>query len=550
MKNIYIVFILFLGFSAYSQGENDNWYFGNKAAVNFSGAPVALTNSVMNAPEACGSISDAQGNLLFYTDGMTIWNRDHKVMQNGTGLAGTVKSAQVQIIGDLVKKERYYVFTTANSYSNLSYTAYSVVDMTLGSLGVNLQPLGGVVSTLKNIPVLDNNGQPITTGAVTAVPHANGTDFWILIPTHKDLLAFLFDSSGLATMPVVNTLFPFTSFPYRSFYVKASPKLSYPVGFDYIVAVGMGHNLEANELHSYGFDSNTGTLSNLGIAFVNAQNLRINPEFNTDGTILYYSSNAFGNAYFYKYDIINNNHQSIPTIIPGVNSGQLQRNKNGEIYISIDGAVNLAEILNPNSFPACNINATAISLSGQKSLKGLPQLFPEHAGCVNDIVLVAPETNNNYTYHANNSITTQTNYSINTLNIDMRAGNNILLLPHTEIGLGSNYTAVIEDCPVSKPSKRYWTPPAESQIYTVATDNDISALSNDSKVYPNPTTSSFTIDVGTEFVGKWELFDLSGKLVLQGKEPVGSVEGLAKATYVLKISLKNKEVKTHKIIVK
>lgn len=164
--------------------------------------------------------------------------------------------------------------------------------------------------------------------------------------------------------------------------------------------------------------------------------------------------------------------------------------------------------------------------------------------------MTSVETNNNYTYHANNSITTQTIYSINSLNIDMKAGNHILLLPDTEISLGSNYTAVIEDCPASKPSKRYWTPPTEKQIYTVGDQNSITTVFNEIKVFPNPTVDSFTIDAGSEHINKWELFDLSGKLVLKGKESVGSVEGLAKATYILKISLKNNEVKTHRLIVK
>ena len=314
--------------------------------------------------------------------------------------------------------------------------------------------------------------------------------------------------------------------------------------------MGMGHNLLASQCDVYSFDNNTGMLiSSFGTSFASA-NSEQTVEFNEDGTIMYLATQSSGNGLFVKYDIINNNTQQIPGVMPGVNLGQIQRNKDGEIYIAIDGALDLAQIVNPNSFSTCSINATALSLNGSKSLKGLPQLFPEHVGCVNDILLVAPEINNNYTYYANNSITMQAAYNVNSLNINMRAGNNILLLPDTEIGLGSNYTAVIEDCPFSKPSKRYWTPPAEKQIYTIGEQNNISVVYHDINVFPNPTTNSFTIDVGTEVLDRWELYDLSGKLVLQGKEPIGLVDGLAKATYVLKVSLKNKEVKTHKLIVK
>lgn len=551
MKNIYIIFILFLGFSAYSQGENDNWYFGDKAAVNFSAAaPVALTNSAMSAPEACGSVSDAQGNLLFYTDGMTIWDSDHNIMPNGTGLSGTVNSAQVLIIGEIGNKDRYYVFTTADSYNNQSYTAYSIVDMTLGSLGSSGQPLGDVDPAVKNVPVLDNNSKPITTGAVTAVPHANGTDFWILIPTHDDLLAFLFDGLGFNTVPVASNLSPWNTFSYRSFYVKASPKLNYPVGFDYIVGMGMGSSLKPDTFLSFSFDNNSGVLLGWITGLTTMNYDRIYSEFNEDGTILYSAVYQLGNLELYKCDYLGNFTPIFMSSIPNFDSGQLQRNKDGEVYFSIDNSGYLGQILNPNSFTGCIADFNNLFLNGQSSFKGLPQLFPEHIGCVSDILLTAPETNNNYIYRANNSITTQTNYSINSLNIDMRAGNNILLLPDTEISFGSNYTAVIEDCPVSKPAKRYWTPPAETQIYVLGEKNNVTVVANDVKIFPNPTTNSFTIDTGSEYIEKWDLFDLSGKRVLQGKEPVGSVDGLAKSTYVLKVLLKNKEVKTHKLIVK
>lgn len=87
------------------------------------------------------------------------------------------------------------------------------------------------------------------------------------------------------------------------------------------------------------------------------------------------------------------------------------------------------------------------------------------------------------------------------------------------------------------------------QSYMINID-DIFKTSNVVNVYPNPTSNIFTIDTENEDIQKWELFDLAGKLVLQGKETIGSVDGLAKATYVLKVSLKNKEVKIHKSIVK
>ncbi|WP_190304057.1 hypothetical protein [Paenimyroides baculatum] len=47
MKNKFLLwFWILFPLLAFSQGENDNWYFGNKAAVNFlTATPTVLTNS-------------------------------------------------------------------------------------------------------------------------------------------------------------------------------------------------------------------------------------------------------------------------------------------------------------------------------------------------------------------------------------------------------------------------------------------------------------------------------------------------------------------------
>ena len=81
---------------AEAQRENDIWYFGNGAGIDFNGPlPRPLTDGVLDAVEGCASIADpATGALLFYTDGITVWNRLHRPMPNGTGLGGGPSSVQ------------------------------------------------------------------------------------------------------------------------------------------------------------------------------------------------------------------------------------------------------------------------------------------------------------------------------------------------------------------------------------------------------------------------------------------------------------------------
>lgn len=77
MKQRFIVCFLFFTSFAFSQGEANIWYFGIYAGLDFnSGVPAPLTNSQMITNAGCTVLSNAAGQLLFYTDGETVWNRN------------------------------------------------------------------------------------------------------------------------------------------------------------------------------------------------------------------------------------------------------------------------------------------------------------------------------------------------------------------------------------------------------------------------------------------------------------------------------------------
>lgn len=88
-KTLLLLIFLFISLSSYAQGEANIWYFGYYAGLDFnSGSLVVLIDSKIFTYEACATISNASGQLLFYTDGKTIWNKNHQIMPNGTGLMG------------------------------------------------------------------------------------------------------------------------------------------------------------------------------------------------------------------------------------------------------------------------------------------------------------------------------------------------------------------------------------------------------------------------------------------------------------------------------
>lgn len=78
MKKNLLIILLFLSLASYAQGEANIWYFGNKAGLDFnSGSPVALTDGQIESEEGCATISDANGHLLFYTDGVSVWDKNN-----------------------------------------------------------------------------------------------------------------------------------------------------------------------------------------------------------------------------------------------------------------------------------------------------------------------------------------------------------------------------------------------------------------------------------------------------------------------------------------
>jgi hypothetical protein len=104
---------------------DQNWLFGYKCGLDFStDPPQPILDAALQSEESCASISDSFGNLLFYTNGITVWNKQHEVMDNGTGLCigqylsddfGTSVTQGVVIIPSITDSNQYLIFTQNSS---------------------------------------------------------------------------------------------------------------------------------------------------------------------------------------------------------------------------------------------------------------------------------------------------------------------------------------------------------------------------------------------------------------------------------------------------
>ena len=92
--------VLSFTYNVRAQGEATFWYFGENAGIKFEedGTITPLLDGQLSTIEGCTSISDEEGNLLLYTDGITVFNKDHQVIANGTELYGDPSSSHSGLI--------------------------------------------------------------------------------------------------------------------------------------------------------------------------------------------------------------------------------------------------------------------------------------------------------------------------------------------------------------------------------------------------------------------------------------------------------------------
>lgn len=199
--------------ASYAQGENNHWYFGMGHHLNFNANPPAYTSNTSIATfESSAAVSDAQGNLLFYTIGCRIWDRNGNEMPNATGLqgnypgnpvAGNKGSGQdcVQTLPNPANKNQYFVFS-ANSWEEQSDTIfYHIVDMTLNG------GLGDVVPSSKNT-VLFAGTTPNSITEFMTVAYADCNHYWYIVtmaaPYNYAYYAYKVDENGVSNTPVVS----------------------------------------------------------------------------------------------------------------------------------------------------------------------------------------------------------------------------------------------------------------------------------------------------------------------------------------------------------
>ncbi|MEN8886782.1 MAG: T9SS type B sorting domain-containing protein [Winogradskyella sp.] len=446
MKKIGFILLLLMSYaSVFAQNEASYWYFGQNAGLRFdsqTGTVTAISDGQLSTLEGCTTISDENGNLLFYSDGQTIWDQDHNIMPNanyfgGTGLLGDPSSTSSGLI--VPKPEdptKYYIFTVdephhenAAVYPNQFLGPYnngqtipgtddgfnngfnySLVDMNLNG------GLGDVDITEKNIPLITyDQTNPLEASykcseKITAVRAEDCSSFWVITHFGDSFYSFKIDVNGVSTTPVISTAGPYIPIEgYRRNslgYLKASPDGSKIMVSHFGEAIVTGGNA-GGSIYLFDFDNETGIVSNsLELYSPQNNNSPYGVEFSAENRKAYATVsmgiNGTGSSQVLQWDLESANIQNSLQVIHTSNSmsaGALQLGIDRRIYraqLSFGGNANISRYLGVINNPEADGLATNYDEEGvlldvsnftqSRSRLGLPPFIQSLFNSQTDII--------------------------------------------------------------------------------------------------------------------------------------------------------------------
>jgi len=389
-QSILTCLFLLLSVLVFPQGEFNKWYFHDHAGLDFNSSPPVplLNNEMFLGFNATVSISDSLGNLLFYSNGLNIFNRDHQIMPNGSWLLfGMNYSQPVFAVKQIGNDHLYYLFGLQWEFEVTPPVPpglyYSVIDMDLNG------GLGDVIPSMRNVPLSQAED---ASDKLHATRHQNNRDVWLVTKknsTHH-YASFLINQSGINLVPVLSqSNVNDTSYP-RLGSMKISQD-GKKLAAGYIKLVDNFTPYYVAEFCN--FNSTTGIITPLFCFRPVLGNDTLYPsdvEFSPDSKLLYITGEKDFGAIFkrgvFQYDATLNDSSLFmeSQVFLGYTNDSLgtyglQLAPDGKIYGTRPNIDSLSAINYPNiKGIACGFQENAISLNGKLSQGGLPQFLQKY----------------------------------------------------------------------------------------------------------------------------------------------------------------------------
>ena len=358
--------------------EGAKWYFGANAGLDFSGgSPEPLTDGKVNTPEGVSTMSNSKGELLFYSDGITIYDRNGNKMeclaQNCAPLKGSPNSTQsVLIVPQPTCRGCEYLFNvfTTSDINGEKLLSVSTVDMRRNNGN------GAIVE-------LNTTLSKSTTERLVSSRNDKDTTYWVIAHEYgsNKFQVFHATTGGLNEAGTYELGMSHDTTTKAQGYMKFSSADS--TGQRRLAVVVGGP--PTNYVELFYFNDETGVLTydrtiNLGPAPPTAYGV----EFSPSGEKMYVSYQGDGTAksYLAQYNLTSGDSLQIAQSRILIDSsstqkfGALQIGPDGRIYMAVEGSSYLAVIGEPEqeSVLLMEYERNGINLGGKKSALGLPNL--------------------------------------------------------------------------------------------------------------------------------------------------------------------------------
>ncbi len=372
---IFIIILYIILLKSEAQNESKNWVLPNGNILNFKDSiKLSQVKKLSFLTNANATISDSNGNLLFYTDGTSIITKEHEIMKNGSKLWG---HTSVVIVPYPKKENLFYVFTVSiidslqsvfkrfdtteftkvnskeiqNEY--LRFNEFSQINAKLCYHLVDMNKNKGKGEVISKNNILYQGKQGILAD-LAVIKHHNQKDFWLVSHTFpKNIFkTYLINENGLDGTPIISEVgkmifkeaYSNNNLEYHS--LKGSPD-----GKKIVLT-----NSAANNFQLFYFDNQKGNVLESNVYVVFSPKILIflmTPEFSNNSKKLYVNivNHQLKNtgkykivSTLYQYDLTSQNNEHIleskkyKYYDKGIYfGGDMQLASDGKIYIRKSG---------------------------------------------------------------------------------------------------------------------------------------------------------------------------------------------------------------------
>ncbi|GAA3771911.1 T9SS type A sorting domain-containing protein [Flavobacterium ginsengiterrae] len=575
MKKLYfyIMFLLLTVNIFFAQNINNHWQLG-ASDLNFANNPPSVSTVFNSGQYGNASISDEYGNLLFYTDGIKVFNKNHQAMTmlNGSTISTDIGTLQgydqfqpVIIVPHPGNSKQYFVFTTCNTVfigagtsPGYSYIYY-IVDFSDSQY-----PLGKIVNPGNN--VLSQSGSAIQYDfmfrPITSVKNSTNDGYFLIGQQASAsgvwLLSYKITASGFNPVPVVsimnNNIGYVNTNVTDEFQVRTSGIVKFSPNNQKLGELvilnryhkGPGTRSSSSRFQTFDFNNTTGVFSNYTLVDDNSLAASTDFEFSSDSQKVYF---VHGNITVKDLTNLSSAARNLPEFgnsssVP-IYFSNIQRDKNNNILISSNSTnlnrnVYLHKLDNQNSFSQSSVVLNSISLNGNAILPGncyLPQLVPLLTPpCVNNVTIITNVTSGTDLKQASSTITAS-NVISSGANAFYHAGSSVTLKSGFNAVSGSTAKIYLEGCSNTFAKKAL---AEESDL-----NKNVKIDSDGVKLYPNPNNGIFEINLGRidDTMVLVQIYNILGKEVYStsSKENIVNINlpNLSSGLYVIKLSGEN-----------